>query len=309
MCHNPQVNRSGCIYSCGKCKQCHDKYIRQWVFRLQRQQYSTPDCLFITLTYDYGHIPMNKGKFTLQKSGENGYQNFLKRLRKAMPNRELKYVLCGEYGSKQGRPHYHAIMFNVSMDDYSIIKTAWGMGHVHVGSVTPASIAYTFKYAVKGDIKERDWRQLKPFIAMSKGIGDDFAFTVVGNTVTKGRSEWVNKKTGEVKERDWVRYAKIKVPKPHFQKKLDTLLQMPYYTIPSQNGGTVKMSIPKYYLRTANYDTAQLGELYSDVIQKKYSMLSNEKKDAIFKRQEVQRKYAVLQQTQERLYSITKEKM
>jgi len=296
MCHNPQTNRSGFIYSCGKCSQCHDKYIRQWVFRLQRQQHETPNCLFITLTYDYNHIKMNKGKFTLHKPD---YQLFMKRLRKAMPDREIKYVLCGEYGSKQGRPHYHAIMFNVEMQDYQTILTAWGNGHVHVGSVTPASIAYTFKYAVKGDIKSRDWRQAKPFVAMSKGIGETFAFNIS-----------YNKTTGVDKNgNNFVRYAKIRQNKPHFQKKLDTLLQQPYYTIPNQNGGVVKMSVPKFYLRSANYDTAQLGELYADVIQKKYSMLSDAKKDAIFKRQEIQRKYAVLQQTADRKYSVSKEIM
>jgi len=38
-------------------------------------------------------------------------------------------------------------------------------------------------------------------------------------------------------------------------------------------------------------------------------MLSDAKKDAIFKRQEIQRKYAVLQQTADRKYSVSKEIM
>jgi len=296
MCNSPQQNQSGQIYSCGKCKACHDKYIRQWVFRLQKQQYETPNCLFVTMTYDYAHIPMNKGKFTLRKSD---YQKFLKRLRKALPNRNFKYVLCGEYGSNFDRPHYHMILFDIEMNDYPVLSAAWGMGHVHVGSVTPASIAYTFKYAVKGDLKHRDRRQLKQFVAMSKGLGESFAFDIQLKKVCG------TDKNGN----NFVRYAKIRTPKAHFQKKLDTLLQMPYYVIPNQNGGTVKMSIPKFYLRSANYDTTQLGELFADVMSKKYSSIPSAKLDAILKRQLKQREGAVMQQTKDRLYSISKEIM
>lgn len=296
MCYNPQVNKAGNIYSCGKCDECHNTYIRQWVFRLQRQQHETPDCLFITLTYDYEHIPMHKGKFTLNKSD---YQKFLKRLRKALPHREIKYVLCGEYGSKNGRPHYHAIMFNVNIDDFEIILKSWSLGDIHVGGVTGASIAYTFKYAVKGDIKQRDWRQLKPFVVMSKGLGEKFAFTISHN-----RIEGIDKNGN-----NFVRYSKVRTPKKHFQNKLDTLLQQPYYVIPNQNGGTVKMSIPKFYLRAANYDTADLGELYSSVMAKKYSMFSEEKKQEIFARQAIQRKYSVIQQTKNRQHSVDMEKL
>lgn len=296
MCTAPQQNRSGQIYSCGKCSACHNKYIRQWVFRLQRQQHSTPNCVFLTLTYSYEHMPMYKGKMTLHKKD---YQDFLKRLRKQLHDREIKYVLCGEYGSKTNRPHYHAIMFNVTQEDYNTIHTAWGKGHVHVGTVTPASIAYTFKYSIKGDIKERDWRCTKQFVSMSQGLGEDFAFTI-----THKKSTGIDKNG-----KNFVRYTKIRTPKAHFKDKLDKLLQMPYYTIPSSNGGTVKMSIPKFYLRAADYDTAQLGELFKDVIQNKYHRLPQAKKDAMFAKQAIQQKYAVIQQTKDREYSVTKEIM
>lgn len=296
MCNSPQQNQSGQIYSCGKCKSCHDKYIRQWVFRLQKQQHVTPDCLFITMTYDYAHIPLNKGKFTLSKQD---YQKFLKRLRKALPTRNFKYVLCGEYGSKFDRPHYHMILFDITMDDYPILSRAWGLGHVHVGSVTAASIAYTFKYAVKGDLKIRDKRQLKQFVSMSKGLGEDFAFNII------------EKKTTGIDKNgnSFVRYAKIRTPKPHFQRKLDTLLQMPYYIIPNQNGGTVKMSIPKFYLRSANYDTTKLGELFQDVMNRKYSSVPSAKLEVILKRQQKQLAEHHIQQTKDRQYSVSKEIM
>lgn len=296
MCHNPQTNKSGVMYACGKCTDCHNKYIQHWVFRLQMQQKQTHDCIFLTLTYDYSHIPFYKGKFTLHKKD---YQDFLKRLRKALPYRKIKYVLCGEYGENKGRPHYHAIIFDVTQRDFNTINQAWGKGQIHLGTVTPASIAYTFKYAVKGDIKQRDWRQKKPFIAMSKGIGEEWAFEISYTSINGIDKNGKN----------FVRYSKNRIAKPHFAQKLQSLLQMPYYVIPSSAGGTVKMSVPKFYLRAANYDTSQLGELYKDVIDKKYSSTPLALKDHIFKMQGIQRKYAVNQQTLDRQYTISKEKL
>lgn len=304
MCHNPQVNKIGNMYSCGKCTECHNRYIQHWVFRLQRQQYVTPQCIFLTLTYNYEYLPMNKGKFTLDKRHP---QLFLKSLRKKFPHHPIKYVLCGEYGTKFGRPHYHAIMFGLTAENYNEIKACWGKGDIHIGTVTPSSIAYTFKYAVKGDLTIFDIRQTKPYIVMSKGIGLDWAFDVVGYRETRGSSPRVNKSTGEVTTVNWVRRTAIKKAKPHFQQKLNTLLSMPYYVLPTTDGkGTVKMSIPKFYLRTANYDTAELGELYADVMARKYNSIPVAKREIILAMQAKQREYAVIQQTKDRHYTLSK---
>ena len=52
------------------------------------------------------------------------------------------------------------------------------------------------------------------------------------------------------------------------------LLKQPYYVVPSANGGTVKMSVPRFYLRAANYDSTELGELFQQRMTEKYIKLS-----------------------------------
>ena len=142
MCKQPVTNqKTQLTFSCGKCDECHTRYIQHWVFRLQQEYRQTNQGVFLTLTYDYDNIPMYKGKFTLDKTD---YQKFLKRLRKALPHKKIKYVICGEYGGKNNRPHYHLILLGVDKEEYNTINKAWGMGQIHLGSVTPASIAYTF---------------------------------------------------------------------------------------------------------------------------------------------------------------------
>jgi len=305
MCVNPQTNQQGNTYKCGKCSQCHVSYLQHWTFRLQREMAGKP-ALFLTLTYDYKHIPMYKGKFTLRKKD---YQDWLKRLRKALPDRVFKYVICGEYGTKQKRPHYHAILIGADLKDSKIISETWGKGLIHFGTAQPASIAYTFKYSVKsalnsfkggiGEVEEWDWRQARPFISMSKGIGENWAFEI----------KYVKYTGIDKNNKPFTRYKKIRIPKPHFKNKLNSLLQMPYYQVPSQNGGTVKMSVPRFYLKAANYDTTELGEVFQEKMAKDYTNLSKRGKVYYDAFSPIQRKGDVLTELANRKYSITKEKI
>lgn len=323
MCLNPlYIEKKGVTFSCGKCEQCHTKYVQHWVFRLQQEQKLTHKSLFLTLTYDYQNIPMYKGKFTLDKSD---YQNFLKRLRKQLPDTRIKYVCAGEYGGEKNRPHYHLLLFGVDLEDFNTINQAWGKGLIHVGSVEPASIAYTFKYSIKGDKKKRDWRQTKQFIAMSKGLGETFAFDItyektvhvyekyVDSTKTNGKTDWI-----KIRNKDWTseteikvltRIKKIRIPKVQFAKKLEQLLLMPYYKIPSQKGGSVKMSVPRFYLRAADYDTTQLTELYLDKMATKYQDITMSRLPKLLEKESIQRIESINTQVDKVNYSISKEKI
>lgn len=296
MCNNPQTNQQGNTYSCGKCEACHSRYIQQWIFRLKNELNVTKVGLFVTLTYDYAHVPMYQGKFTLSKRHP---QLFMKRLRKALKGRKIKYVLCGEYGSVGSRPHYHAILFNVTDDDFNVIQAAWGMGSIHVGQITPSSIAYTFKYAVKEDFKHRDYRQIKPFIHMSKGLGEDFAFTIT-----------YNQQTGIDKNgKQFVRYSKVRTPKPHFQRKLDQMLVMPYYIVPIKRQN-VKIGVPKFYLRAANYNNPELGEMYKDRMDTRFNHYHEAKREAALQREAIQKGVGYYQDlARKRLFTISKEKI
>ena len=82
-----------------------------------------PYASFVTLTYDESHIPENR------QLDKRDAQLFLKRLRYHLGGRRIRYYLCGEYGERFGRPHYHAILFNVhpENDAQAIVKSWSGL--------------------------------------------------------------------------------------------------------------------------------------------------------------------------------------
>jgi hypothetical protein len=117
--------------------------------------------VFITLTYDDEHLPKNG---TLVK---DHFRLFIKSLRKPhkkldwIPPEKIRFYMCGEYGEKFGRPHYHAILFNTyfpdatpiqgkpNLFDSNILREIWGKGHVSIGAVTFESAAYVSAYVQK----------------------------------------------------------------------------------------------------------------------------------------------------------------
>jgi len=127
---------------------------------------------FVTLTYNNQNVPITPKKYmTLDK---RHLQLFFKKLRKCNNgNYPIKYYICGEYGSKTKRPHYHAIIFNV---DPSTIPETWSMGDIHIGQVSEASVGYTLKYMFKNSRvpEHKNDDRLPEFNLMSKGLGKQY---------------------------------------------------------------------------------------------------------------------------------------
>lgn len=160
---------------CSKCPPCKKRRTSGWSFRLVKEGERSKTALFVTLTYDTNYVPItNNGFMNLHKPD---VQKFMKRLRK-LSNEKLKYYLCGEYGSKRMRPHYHLIIFNANPE---MIEKAWALdnrplGSIYIGEVNEASIGYTLKYMTKKGkipLHYKDDRQ-KEFSLMSKGLGQNY---------------------------------------------------------------------------------------------------------------------------------------
>lgn len=141
---------------CGICIECLRSRQAAWRFRLGKHQEQVQTSCFLTLTYDADHIPITQnGRLTLCRKD---LTDFWKRLRKAVKKKApgakpLKYYAIGEYGGKFGRPHYHAILFN--LPDYFIqrndlVGTIWGLGLTQIDACTPASIGYVTGYVMQG---------------------------------------------------------------------------------------------------------------------------------------------------------------
>lgn len=128
--------------------------------------------IFLTLTYSDEHLKSPRLQYL-------DFQLFMKRLReehtKNISDLELKkemfisYMVTGEYGDKNKRPHWHAIIFNYSPPDLSphhttdrgdkvytsrIIDKLWGKNDPQscpsqIGAVTLDSAGYVARYAAK----------------------------------------------------------------------------------------------------------------------------------------------------------------
>jgi hypothetical protein len=141
---------------CGKCVDCKKRRVDSWVFRLQQEHKMHAFAHFITLTYQTDTVPISSNGFmTLNR---RDLTLFMKRLRKNSGIQGIKYYACGEYGTKNSRPHYHAIVFGV--DDEKHYEKAWTVsarnregkipiGTIDVKTASQNSMAYVCKYMDK----------------------------------------------------------------------------------------------------------------------------------------------------------------
>lgn len=143
----------GMLVPCGKCIACRIQKRKEWSLRMLHEKEFWDESIFITLTYDDNNLPVNN---SLVKSD---LQKFIKRLRKAIYPRNIKYFACGEYGSNTNRPHYHAIIFGLSLqpeDKQHVIdawsKCDWSVNKIRsksFGLAEPDSINYVAQYIDK----------------------------------------------------------------------------------------------------------------------------------------------------------------
>lgn len=104
--YHRQVGES-MLVPCGHCEECQKDIALEWAYRCMDELKHHSQSCFITLTYAETDKSLHKEDF----------QKFLKRLRKAIYPILIRYMGCGEYGSKKGRPHFHSIIFGWEPDD------------------------------------------------------------------------------------------------------------------------------------------------------------------------------------------------
>lgn len=153
------------VTPCGQCIGCRLEKSRQWAIRICHEASLYDDNLFLTLTYNNESLPENG---TLKKEH---FTKFIKRLRRKYKDKKIRYFMCGEYGEKYKRPHYHVILFNHDFKDKEVIgvnhdkqklyrseeldslwsdaKTKKSRGFCTIGQVSFESAAYVARYCTK----------------------------------------------------------------------------------------------------------------------------------------------------------------
>lgn len=180
---------------CGRCLVCQKRKSRDLLVRAWCESRCHTDNTFVTLTVDDEHL---EEVFPSSSLVYRPFQLFMKRLRKKIfgsSKGNFRYLVCGEYGERSLRPHYHAIIFGLKPDnlkpvfrkpssddlfghlEYKTgflesddINKCWPFGNVYLGSVTPNSIAYVSGYTLKSQVlgRDDDWyaaRSLAPEFA------------------------------------------------------------------------------------------------------------------------------------------------
>ena len=176
-------------YHAGNVSDAAHKKAAEWSHRCEHEATLWTQVIFITLTYDDEHLP-EEGWLN-----EEHLRNFFKRLRKNGKNHRhinrdhnsnFRYFACGEYGTKKGRPHYHAIIFGANFTDRTkvgdgptgtlytstTLRELWPYGNNIIADATGAAANYIAQYALKkqGDgttDKDGVWRPA-PFLRMSQ---------------------------------------------------------------------------------------------------------------------------------------------
>ena len=160
---------------CGHCIGCYLDRSRQWADRCMCELKYHDKASFITLTYDDDHLPPKQDYYDLE-TGEcfsglinplvkKDLQLFMKRLRKRLEPKKVRFFACGEYGETTHRPHYHIILFG---EDFSYdrvfyknnaqgqplynsptLSDLWNYGFSVTANVTWDTCAYVARYVTK----------------------------------------------------------------------------------------------------------------------------------------------------------------
>lgn len=211
---------------CGQCTGCRERRASDWALRVSHEASCWDANCFLTLTYGRDKVPY------LGSLQHRDFQLFMKKLRKffVLP---VRYYMCGEYGPRTQRPHYHACVFGVDFRfdrvesgksasgevfyNSPFLSSVWGHGNVSVQDLNNATASYCARYITSkldGDLGAELYARVDedgviqsitpPYAAMSKGIG----------------RYWFEKYARDVFPHDFVVIDGVKRPVPRFYDKI-----------------------------------------------------------------------------------------
>lgn len=176
---------------CQKCPSCKLKKAREWALRCWHESQMHKENSYVTFTYSDETLP------AYAELRHRDFQLFLKRLRKKYSHRKITYFMCGEYGGKTHRPHYHALLFGYYPPDATYHRTEnnnryykseeldrlWRKGFTDTSGVSYKSAGYVARYTLKKQIPSEqlqdrytyldtnDELQIRPFEYVRMSLG------------------------------------------------------------------------------------------------------------------------------------------
>lgn len=197
---------------------CMISYSHEWAFRCALEyKLCCGEACCLTLTYsdEYLETPsLNRDDLT----------KFIKRLRS---KHSIRYFGCGEYGSKNGRPHFHVIIFGYSFPDKKRFKLSgknnvvytsaelsrlWPFGFATIGDFNETTAAYCAKYlsklrpAPEGCKPSFTFMSLKPSIGFGALTMEDFER---GYVYHKGKKRFIPRSFYQSLKRQGVEFPEL----------------------------------------------------------------------------------------------------
>lgn len=169
---------------CGKCSECISARALEWAQRAKYEISQHDNSCFITLTYDDDHLESNE--IIVEH-----IQKFIKRLRKRLGSKKIKYMYSCEYGTKTYRPHFHILIIGYIPRNMKHVRTTlkgsklytspdieklWDKGYHSIGEANEKTAYYIAAYALKGRTNTLvtnggEIRTFKDFMRTSQGFG------------------------------------------------------------------------------------------------------------------------------------------
>lgn len=152
------------VIPCGYCLGCQKSRLNGYRLRLLFECEKYPNSIFITLTFDNSNLERFKD------NPNRAIRLFLERTRKFL-GKQIRHWFVAEYGSLNGRVHYHGILFNVPPTLlYDNLKKLWSYGFIYLGYCNAETCSYITKYLTK----EYSPNKIAPRVISSKGIGSNY---------------------------------------------------------------------------------------------------------------------------------------
>lgn len=127
------------LVGCGQCFTCDINKRRAWTARLLLEGLAAEahgrEVSWTTLTYDESQLPWaarGADGAAVETLAPHDYQLAFKRMRKRNSLGSFRFAICGEYGLRKGRPHYHALIFGPRTSDVeAALQEHWEGKHGH----------------------------------------------------------------------------------------------------------------------------------------------------------------------------------
>ncbi len=237
------------VVPCGNCVGCRAEQGRQWAVRMMHESRMHQSSVFVTLTLDEEHLN-EKSELSAKD-----FSGFVKSLRKTQ-ERPLSYFGCGEYGERNLRPHYHALLFGVDFLDRvscvdgngrdfwksQTLTDVWGRGLAELGTVTMASASYVAGY-IRKKVKAKDAIRANPLTG--ELLEPEFARMSLRPAIAR---RWIERWWTDVYPRDFVVIDGVEAKPPRYYDK--------FMDLEDPEGGTQQRRDVMQAVRTTRYDEA-----------------------------------------------------